>query len=616
MPLEREARAAHARGWVLTQLRGKIPTVPKWPDAPNPTLEQLTEWAGIGNIGVLTGPRSGVIVIDVDERKGGDVAKLNLPPTPTVSTGGGGWHLYFRNPDGPKIGNSTGKLGPHVDVRGAGGQVVLPGSVHPDTGEPYTWAAQLSPEDLPFAELPAHILERLRPKPAPIAARPAFRPTNGASTDPYVQSAVDRECSKVANAAEGTRNDALNAASFNLGTLVGGGELLPGPTADALMQAAIASGLDEREAGATIRSGMLAGERAPRGVPERKARPPRPSGNGTAPATLTEAESSILRAIDLYDASVVPSHPEFVVDHLLRRSGLHLVWSQPSGGKTWTLARWSVEMLTPGGDSRLTGHPDLVIRDRYRKVLWIGTEEDAPGMRAKVDEVCRGLGIERPGGQLLHLWASAPGFRVTLDLLPTILEREGPVDLVVLDSLTGLRPKTVGGVRVKWDLDNDAANDQCLELRGLAVIHNVAIVLVHHTGRETEKGYRGPTEYWASADVMFGLVPDREAGKTKVLIQKNRDGRVLEPFFLTPNWGPSGFFLDYSGGAVDVTDSSGTVLAFLRGKGSASQNEITIGTGLSRRTVIRALKALRDQERVRDTGNMLGRSPIYKVEET
>ena len=55
------------------------------------------------NIGVATGSASGVVVIDVDPRNGGDRACAQLqrrlgllPRTVRCDTGGGGWHYYFR----------------------------------------------------------------------------------------------------------------------------------------------------------------------------------------------------------------------------------------------------------------------------------------------------------------------------------------------------------------------------------------------------------------------------------------------------------------------------------------------------------------------------------------
>lgn len=95
------------------------------------------------NIGLDCG-RSKVTVIDLDGPIGlatwGALAgRLGLTvETRTARTGGGGRHLYFRAPADVQIGNSAGKLGPGIDVRGVGGYVVLPPSVHANGGR-YEW---------------------------------------------------------------------------------------------------------------------------------------------------------------------------------------------------------------------------------------------------------------------------------------------------------------------------------------------------------------------------------------------------------------------------------------------------------------------------------------------
>lgn len=115
------------------------------------------------NIGCATGA---VVVIDVDPRHGGSLEVLcgkvaagePLPSTWRVATGGGGEHLYFRAPPGVAISNSSGKLAPGIDVRGAGGYVILPPSRH-KSGEYYRW--QTGPPEQPLALLPAWLLAAL-----------------------------------------------------------------------------------------------------------------------------------------------------------------------------------------------------------------------------------------------------------------------------------------------------------------------------------------------------------------------------------------------------------------------------------------------------------------------
>jgi hypothetical protein len=121
----------------------------KWPEA---------------NIGIPTGKASGLLVVDLDSYKPGamTVAEFEekygvIPDTATVRTGGGGVQFYFLYPDGEEIRNSTGMLGPSVDVRGAGGYILAPPSV---TTERYEWLNKAPP-----APVPPKLLEALRGEP-------------------------------------------------------------------------------------------------------------------------------------------------------------------------------------------------------------------------------------------------------------------------------------------------------------------------------------------------------------------------------------------------------------------------------------------------------------------
>jgi hypothetical protein len=105
-------------------------------------------------------------VIDIDPRNGGQegLAALQqklgrLPSGPMVETGGGGFHLYFRHPNGD-LRSSLEADG--VDLKGDGGFVVAPPSIHA-SGEKYRWAVR--PEDKPLPKLPEAWLRFLAPPP-------------------------------------------------------------------------------------------------------------------------------------------------------------------------------------------------------------------------------------------------------------------------------------------------------------------------------------------------------------------------------------------------------------------------------------------------------------------
>jgi hypothetical protein len=118
------------------------------------------------NIGIATGAKSGIVVLDVDPRHGGKESMLalknqfgRLPDGPRVHTGGGGVHLYFSHP-GSALKNKVGVF-PGVDVRADGGYVLAPGSNHKSGGE-YRWKPECKPTDLALPALPAWLLDSLR----------------------------------------------------------------------------------------------------------------------------------------------------------------------------------------------------------------------------------------------------------------------------------------------------------------------------------------------------------------------------------------------------------------------------------------------------------------------
>jgi hypothetical protein len=122
------------------------------------------------NVGIVTGPISGIAVLDIDGEEG--IASLeragfpldSLPETPTVRTGGGGLHYYFRLPEGDPIKTQAGILH-KVDVRAQGGFVVAPPSMH-KSGKRYKWLEGLALGDVKIAEFDFHALVSERQVPS------------------------------------------------------------------------------------------------------------------------------------------------------------------------------------------------------------------------------------------------------------------------------------------------------------------------------------------------------------------------------------------------------------------------------------------------------------------
>src|SRR5215208_1264108 len=117
---------------------GKHPLIPIGHLGATTDAGQIRRWWSRwphANIGIPTGERSRLLVLDVDVKNDG-FTSLNaleeehgrFPKTLTVRTGGGGMHAYLRYPAHCEIRNSAGRIGLGLDVRGEGGYIVAPPS--------------------------------------------------------------------------------------------------------------------------------------------------------------------------------------------------------------------------------------------------------------------------------------------------------------------------------------------------------------------------------------------------------------------------------------------------------------------------------------------------------
>lgn len=158
------------RGWSVVPIRprDKRPLL-RWQryQALPPARGEVERWFAEhpdAGVGIATGAVSGLVVLDIDPGHGGDgsLAEFEqrhgaLPDTVEALTGGGGRHLYFRHPGG-FVPNRT-CLAPGIDLRGDGGLVIAPPSVHP-SGRRYIWEVSHHPDDVAVAAMPGWLSER------------------------------------------------------------------------------------------------------------------------------------------------------------------------------------------------------------------------------------------------------------------------------------------------------------------------------------------------------------------------------------------------------------------------------------------------------------------------
>lgn len=311
-------------------------------------------------IAMPMGPASGLWAVDLDARRvnietgqvtpgGEESLRLlekqfgPLPETLSQRTPSGGRHLLFRW-EGERVRSNASDIAPGIDTRGvkpdgtAGGYIILAPSVHKD-GRRYEWEqdfpnlgmAIAAPSWLLFFatfnkrerdELEFHGIngpEGFRDLCASewqtrLAALRSSRSPEGGAADRlksrrYFQTAIDGEIGRVLRAIPGEQNTQLNQSAFALGQLAFSADWPDHVLESELIRAATANGYiardGERQALATIRSGLTSGRASPRipGAQEYRYVPcvdeeqiSQRSEASTHPADLQPEEEPALRA--------------------------------------------------------------------------------------------------------------------------------------------------------------------------------------------------------------------------------------------------------------------------------------------------------------------------------
>lgn len=236
----------------------KAPRLPRGFHDASSDLEVVASWKWDGGLAVVIPERT--FVLDVDPRNGGletskalQHAHSAFPPTRTVRTAGGGWHYYYALPDERELRSS---LGPGIDVKKPGRGYVL---VPPTPG--YAYARGGRPSPAPEWLLEELTVERRSSETGP--STPKFFPFMSGTA--YGLAVLKDELEKIGGLEEGSRRVTLNASAFKLAGLAASGELDGDKTLEALLDAGMETGLDERAVLKPLRSGWQAGLAKPWG---------------------------------------------------------------------------------------------------------------------------------------------------------------------------------------------------------------------------------------------------------------------------------------------------------------------------------------------------------------
>jgi AAA domain-containing protein len=291
------------------------------------------------------------------------------------------------------------------------------------------------------------------------AANPWGIKATGRVLDGYVKSAVDRECSRVAMTPAGDRNNALNTASFNLGTLAGWPEMLTLPARADLLRAALQAGLSDLESRKTIESGWVAGAGKPR------TRPVDPAANGKPTAKPFDPNKRLI----IWAREIKPRKVDWLWPGRIPVGKATTFAGQTGMGKTFAACDIAAR-ISRGAEIPFAGGECF----RQGKVLIISAEDDADDtiVPRLID-----LGADLSQIAFLSPAAEAEFSLAALELLNNSLNQmAGDVRMVAID------PPTSYLGRVD-DHKNSELRGLLAPLRRWSVERMVALILITHINK-------------------------------------------------------------------------------------------------------------------------------------
>jgi len=467
-PLLRAALAYAARlGW---------PVFPIHPRAKNPlsahghkdaTIDEqiIREWWGKhpnANIGVPTGVK--FWVLDIDPRHGGDeslealvVRHTALTDTIQQMTGGGGKQYFWALPREGKIGCHTG-VWPGIDIKGEGGYVLLPPSIHP-SGKPYVWdTARRSILEETISPANPWLMVELRAV------------ANHHSGEPFNLPA------RIPKGKQHSTLFKMGCAMRNKGC------------SEAEILAALWEVNEKRceEPGPRAHIEKLAAD-----ISRRYAAAPRPAPKAKPPETK--------EATAIYDADY--PDPEPIVEPILY-PGLTILGGRPKVGKSWLALQLAIAVAN---QEKLAQYLEA---KKTCRVLYVSLEDRERQIRYRLRRLAQD---KRKLVKLRFLFELGPlmaGGAVTLD--SELAAR--PVDVLIIDSLLAIVKQAK-----RANLDAMQADYNIVTtLRELGEKHSLALVLVAHTRKaagEFLDSIQGTSGTTAAADAVWVLkrTPEGEA---------------------------------------------------------------------------------------------------------
>ena len=468
-------------------------------------IERLFSAPNAALIGMPTGEISGIDVVDIDVRDGKageEWRKANaerLGRTKIARTQSGGWHYYFSHKTGVR--NRAG-IASCVDVRGDGGYVIIP----PSDG--YQW---LNDEEL--AEYPDFMVD-------------AVSNSNSADNRTTVLDAFG----SITDGREKYMADMIFASMVEYKKATG---VYPSeqwmldnvwPTYAAkvvsrtgdLEQEDRGLGMFKKKLDSTLRKAQNGG------FPELEGYVPQNAH--ISPQSASKEQDGIRRRIVLKSLSELRKTPPptFIVAPYLIDKSFAVLFGAPASYKSFLALDWALS-VAHGCD--WNGRPV-----EQGAVVYLALEGQT-GLATRSEAWHRDMGLED---------SEVPFYAVTSPI-SMVEDNGGDVELLVQaieDGLGGILPKVIvidTLARSFVGKDENSATDMGLFVRNVDLLRehfDCTVLVVHHSGKATEKGMRGSSALRGAVDSEFELLREVGLPTVSLKVRKQKDTEEAEDMWL------------------------------------------------------------------------------------
>ena len=310
---------------------------------------------------------------------------------------------------------------------------------------------------------------------------------------------VKAQAENLANAAEGTRNNALFNAAYIAGRAIGAGLIEQDEAEFILSQCAERAGLPPEEAVATIRSGTLKGARNPFLVTGQWFETP-DADDGIVDAVVAAMSDDA----DVFHDDMKPfTFPPSLIKGLLPRNGIAFIGGQSGAGKTFIAIDLAVALAT--GQTFFNKR----IRERVGVMFVAGEGAETIQPRLTIARMARNV-----DGTLPIAWTSTiPDFAKPDEVKAFIAKIKRKAAWMQRDHGVRMGVIVIDTLAAVFALENENDNSEAARLvRAMKVIGeelDVLVIPIHHYGKGAETGLRGASAWRAGCDAVLSITAER-----------------------------------------------------------------------------------------------------------